>query len=193
VARGGCPAGRCPLGQVGRMVNRAVATKQLPAVLLTGATKLPDHWRTCVCAASVAYRPAVEPVRRAPAARPHHHPLGCHRQRSQHVPPVVRGGASFSHHDRCSPTHRRPFATTSGIVRVGGNKKDVLTRDRQPKSAAHALRRRWRNELHAFGGEQGSSVHSPVSREGGLVGLPFAHPGKEARMAWAVLARRSAG
>jgi beta-glucuronidase len=35
------------------------------------------------------------------------------------------------------------FATTSGIVRVGGNKKGVFTRDRQPKAAAHALRRRW--------------------------------------------------
>jgi beta-glucuronidase len=38
------------------------------------------------------------------------------------------------------------FATTSGIVRVGGNKKGVFTRDRQPKSAAHALRRRWRGD-----------------------------------------------
>ncbi|RPF28930.1 beta-glucuronidase [Georgenia muralis] len=36
------------------------------------------------------------------------------------------------------------FATTSGIMRVGGNKKGVFTRDRQPKAAAHALRRRWR-------------------------------------------------
>jgi beta-glucuronidase len=36
------------------------------------------------------------------------------------------------------------FATASGIVRVGGNKKGVFTRDRQPKSAAHTLRRRWR-------------------------------------------------
>ena len=37
------------------------------------------------------------------------------------------------------------FATTSGIMRVGGNKKGVFTRDRQPKAAAFALRRRWRN------------------------------------------------
>jgi beta-glucuronidase len=36
------------------------------------------------------------------------------------------------------------FATTSGVMRVGGNKKGVFTRDRQPKAAAHALRRRWR-------------------------------------------------
>jgi beta-glucuronidase len=38
------------------------------------------------------------------------------------------------------------FATTSGIMRVGGNKKGVFTRDRQPKAAAYALRRRWRRE-----------------------------------------------
>jgi beta-glucuronidase len=39
------------------------------------------------------------------------------------------------------------FTTTSGIMRVGGNKKGVFTRDRQPKAAAYALRRRWRKEL----------------------------------------------
>ena len=38
------------------------------------------------------------------------------------------------------------FATTSGIIRVGGNKKGVFTRDRQPKAAAHALRQRWRGK-----------------------------------------------
>ena len=36
------------------------------------------------------------------------------------------------------------FATTSGTMRVGGNRKGVFTRDRQPKAAAHALRLRWR-------------------------------------------------
>ena len=36
------------------------------------------------------------------------------------------------------------FQTTSGIMRVGGNKKGVFTRDRQPKAAAFELRRRWR-------------------------------------------------
>ncbi len=36
------------------------------------------------------------------------------------------------------------FATTPGIMRVGGNKKGVFTRDRNPKAAAFALRRRWR-------------------------------------------------
>jgi beta-glucuronidase len=37
------------------------------------------------------------------------------------------------------------FSTTSGIMRVDGNKKGVLTRDRRPKMVAHALRRRWRD------------------------------------------------
>ncbi|MBW9120459.1 beta-glucuronidase [Microbacterium trichothecenolyticum] len=36
------------------------------------------------------------------------------------------------------------FATSNGIHRVDGNKKGVFTRDRKPKSAAFALRRRWR-------------------------------------------------
>ena len=35
------------------------------------------------------------------------------------------------------------FATRSGISRVDGNKKGVFTRDRRPKNAAFALRRRW--------------------------------------------------
>ena len=39
------------------------------------------------------------------------------------------------------------FATTSGIMRVGGNKKGAFTRDRQPKAAAWALRRRWRKDI----------------------------------------------
>ncbi len=36
------------------------------------------------------------------------------------------------------------FATVPGVMRVGGNKKGVFTRDRTPKAAAHVLRRRWR-------------------------------------------------
>lgn len=35
------------------------------------------------------------------------------------------------------------FATKQGIIRVGGNKKGVFTRQRQPKAAAHLLRERW--------------------------------------------------
>jgi beta-glucuronidase len=36
------------------------------------------------------------------------------------------------------------FATAQTIHRVGGNRKGVFTRDRQPKAAAHWLRERWR-------------------------------------------------
>ena len=36
------------------------------------------------------------------------------------------------------------FATKSGVMRVDGNKKGVFTRDRRPKAAAFALRKRWR-------------------------------------------------
>ncbi|UQZ35570.1 beta-glucuronidase [Paenibacillus sp. PK3_47] len=35
------------------------------------------------------------------------------------------------------------FATKQGITRVGGNRKGVFTRQRQPKAAAHMLRSRW--------------------------------------------------
>lgn len=38
------------------------------------------------------------------------------------------------------------FATTPGIMRVGGNKKGAFTRDRQPKMVAHLLSRRWTEE-----------------------------------------------
>jgi len=37
------------------------------------------------------------------------------------------------------------FQTKQGVMRVMGNKKGVFTRDRQPKMAAHMLRRRWLN------------------------------------------------
>ena len=36
------------------------------------------------------------------------------------------------------------FATPPAVMRVDGNKKGVFTRERRPKVAAHALRRRWR-------------------------------------------------
>ena len=39
------------------------------------------------------------------------------------------------------------FATSQGVMRVGGNRKGVFTRDRQPKAAAHLLRARWLTEL----------------------------------------------
>jgi beta-glucuronidase len=36
------------------------------------------------------------------------------------------------------------FMTKQGITRVIGNRKGIFTRDRQPKSAAFAVRRRWK-------------------------------------------------
>ena len=41
------------------------------------------------------------------------------------------------------PWNFADFATIQGPMRVGGNRKGLLTRDRRPKLAAHALRRRW--------------------------------------------------
>ena len=35
------------------------------------------------------------------------------------------------------------FQTSDGVFRADGNKKGAFTRDRQPKLAAHHLRRRW--------------------------------------------------
>ena len=35
------------------------------------------------------------------------------------------------------------FQTVSGILRAGGNKKGMFTRDRKPKSAAYRVRARW--------------------------------------------------
>ena len=40
--------------------------------------------------------------------------------------------------------HFADFATSSGIMRVGGNRKGVFTRDRRPKAAVTHLRQRWR-------------------------------------------------
>ncbi|MBP2170003.1 beta-glucuronidase [Erwinia toletana] len=38
------------------------------------------------------------------------------------------------------------FATSQNIIRVGGNKKGVFTRDRKPKSSAFVLRERWTSQ-----------------------------------------------
>lgn len=35
------------------------------------------------------------------------------------------------------------FETSEGIIRAGGNKKGIFTRDRQPKMAAYYLKKRW--------------------------------------------------
>ena len=39
------------------------------------------------------------------------------------------------------------FQTGTSFIRVDGNKKGVFTRERRPKTAAHHLRRRWRDDL----------------------------------------------
>jgi beta-glucuronidase len=39
------------------------------------------------------------------------------------------------------------FATSPGFFRVDGNKKGIFTRDRRPKAAAFALRRRWTQKI----------------------------------------------
>lgn len=39
------------------------------------------------------------------------------------------------------------FATKQGTTRVGGNKKGVFTRERQPKMAAHFLKERWNKKI----------------------------------------------
>jgi beta-glucuronidase len=45
------------------------------------------------------------------------------------------------------------FATSSGVMRVDGNKKGVFTRDRRPKTAAYVLQRRWGGESSGPGGQ----------------------------------------
>ncbi len=51
--------------------------------------------------------------------------------------------------DRCSAVvgehvwNFADFATTEGTMRVGGNRKGVFTRDRNPKAAAYVLKQRW--------------------------------------------------
>jgi hypothetical protein len=40
---------------------------------------------------------------------------------------------------------RRLLGTVRGVMRVGGNKKSVFTRERRPKAAAYVLRRRWQD------------------------------------------------
>jgi beta-glucuronidase len=36
------------------------------------------------------------------------------------------------------------FATVPGVMRVGGNRKGIFTRERKPKAAAYVLHHRWR-------------------------------------------------
>jgi beta-glucuronidase len=43
------------------------------------------------------------------------------------------------------------FATVPGVMRVGGNKKGVFTRERHPKAAAHIVRLRWTQKIGKAG------------------------------------------
>lgn len=45
------------------------------------------------------------------------------------------------------PWNFADFNTEQGLQRVGGNKKGIFTRNRQPKMAAHILRERWLNKI----------------------------------------------
>ena len=42
------------------------------------------------------------------------------------------------------------FATSQSLLRVGGNRKGIFTRDRKPKFVAHYLRQRW-TDIPDFG------------------------------------------
>ena len=50
------------------------------------------------------------------------------------------------------------FATGEGILRADGNRKGVFTRQRQPKTAAHWLRRRWTDQTKRTGGAAADNV-----------------------------------
>lgn len=43
------------------------------------------------------------------------------------------------------PWNFADFATSQGLLRIGGNKKGIFTRDRKPKLAAHYFKDRWLN------------------------------------------------
>ena len=45
------------------------------------------------------------------------------------------------------------FRTAQNFPRVGGNKKGVFTRDRQPKLAAHLLKRQWATPRYLAAGQ----------------------------------------
>ncbi|MEE1803321.1 beta-glucuronidase [Streptomyces sp. JV176] len=70
------------------------------------------------------------------------------------------------------------FQTADGIHRVGGNKKGVFTRERHPKAAAHALRRRWtvlggRKPSPAVRpGDDGRPEHDARHGDGGRPAVP---------------------
>lgn len=52
------------------------------------------------------------------------------------------------------------FQTTEGIMRVGGNKKGIFTRDRQPKRAAFYLKERWEKLPAEYKAEKRTDDHN---------------------------------
>ncbi|CAB5632711.1 beta-glucuronidase [Citrobacter werkmanii] len=50
------------------------------------------------------------------------------------------------------------FSTSQGIMRVGGNRKGIFTRDRKPKSAAFLLKKRWTTMAFGEKPQQGESL-----------------------------------
>ena len=60
------------------------------------------------------------------------------------VPPGLRPGRRRRR--RAGLELRRLRHRAPAVIRVDGNKKGVFTRDRRPKAAAYALRRRWRQQ-----------------------------------------------
>ena len=51
-----------------------------------------------------------------------------------------------------------PVSTSQGIMRVGGNRKGIFTRDRKPKSAAFLLKKRWTTMAFGEKPQQGESL-----------------------------------
>lgn len=64
------------------------------------------------------------------------------------------------------PWNFADFATIQGVMRVDGNKKGLLTRDRRPKLAAHYFRKRW-NQIPDFGYKK-PFIESSRNPEGSL-------------------------
>jgi hypothetical protein len=74
------------------------------------------------------------------------------------------------------------FVTSQTVFRVHGNKKGVFTRDRKPKSAAHALRIRWTSIPYGYKdrAEQGQAVIQGFQVRTGLGALPIQSTGRDA-------------
>ena len=83
-------------------------------------------------------------------------PLAAHRGSARRGPGDVHReipGAFYEAINACldkrdfviveTPWNFADFGTQQGPMRAGGNRKGLLTRNRQPKMAAHYFRKRW--------------------------------------------------